>query len=106
VVLLVVVLAPLARTTYTSIRSLGWSQRPSALAQVVAAVVAQVVQRLAAQAQQVVAQQVAVPEAARRQAHAVRQVLAVTDSSWSTKSSRYEQSVRHPWWHRPQHHRP
>ena len=33
-------------------------------------------------------------------------VLVVTGSFWSTKCSRYEQSLRHPWWHRPQHHRP
>jgi hypothetical protein len=39
-------------------------------------------------------------------AHAVRQVLAVTDSLSFTKSLEYEQSVRHPWWHSSQHHRP
>jgi hypothetical protein len=44
-------------------------------------------------------------KAMEQAAHAVRRVLAVTGSYWSTKSSRYEQSVRHPWWHRPQHHR-
>jgi hypothetical protein len=99
-------MAQQARTTSTSIRSLGWSQRPSALAQVVVAVVAQVVQRLAAQVQQVDAVLVAVVEAAHRQAHAVLAVLAVTGSYWSTKCSRYEQSVRDPRWHSPQHHRP
>jgi hypothetical protein len=99
-------MAPPGLTTFISTRLLVWSQRPSALAQVVAAVVAHQAQRLAAQVQQVDAVQVAVAEAARRQAHAVLVVLVVTDCFWSTKCSRYEQSLRHPWWHSPQHHRP
>jgi hypothetical protein len=38
-------------------------------------------------------------------AHLVLEVLEATAFYWSTKSLEYEQSVRHPWWHRPQHHR-
>jgi predicted metalloprotease len=76
------------------------------LAQVVAVVVAYQEQPLAAQARQVDAVLVEEEEAAHRQAHAVLVVLAATDSSWSTKYSRYEQSLRDTRWHRPQHHRP
>jgi hypothetical protein len=73
--------------------------------QVVVGVVHQA-QPLAGQVPVVVAQQVVVVEAAHRQAHAVLAVLAVTAFFWSTKSLEYEQSLRHPWWHRPQHHCP
>jgi hypothetical protein len=45
-------------------------------------------------------------KAMERAAHRVLVVLAATDSFWSTKSSPYEQSLRHPRWHSPQHHRP
>jgi uncharacterized heparinase superfamily protein len=102
----VVVLAPLARTTYTSTRLLVWSQLPSALAQVAVVVVAQVVQRLAAQVRQVDAVQEAEEEEAHRQEHAVLVVLAAMASSSFTKCSPYEQSLRDTRWHSPQHHRP
>jgi hypothetical protein len=72
----------------------------------VAVVLALLAQRLAERAGLVDAVLAVVVAEEHRQAHAARQVLAATDSFWSTKSSRYEQSLRHPWWHSPQHHRP
>jgi hypothetical protein len=89
---------------------LDWSHRPSAWEQAVVVVPATRAHRLSLVVVLPVAvlRAVAVVDlkAMEQAAHAVRQVLAVTAFFWSTKSLEYEQSLRHPWWHRPQHHRP
>ena len=99
-VLWVAIMAPLERTTSTSTHSLDWSQRPSALAQVVVVAVEHRAQRLVAQARQVDAVQVVVVVAGRRQALAVLAARAVTAFYWSMKCTRYEQSVCHKGRHR------
>jgi hypothetical protein len=89
---------------------LDWSHRPSASEQVVAVALVTRAHLLSLEVAQQVAVLLAVAvvdlKAMEQAAHAVRQVLAVTAFFWSTKSSRYEQSVRDTRWHRPQHHRP
>jgi hypothetical protein len=89
---------------------LDWSRQPSASERLVVVVLVLLGHRLWLAMEQRVGVLRAVAAAGRkamvRAAHAVLVVLVVTDSLSSTKSSRYEQSVRHPWWHRPQHYRP
>jgi 2-C-methyl-D-erythritol 4-phosphate cytidylyltransferase len=99
-----------ALATSTSTRSLAYlSHLPSASAQVAVALLEQRQPTLAQVVLEVEQLVVVVAEAATRHQQvlcAALAVLAATAFFWSTKSSPYEQSLRHPWRHRPQHHRP